>query len=89
MNPEGTDTEGKDGMDCVLCSFDFKKNMLEVACANNPLWIVRGKEVIECKPDKMPVGMQTGDEKKFTLQRVELKKGDLVYAFTDGYADQF
>ena len=89
LNPEGTETEGKDGMDCVLCSFDFKKNSLEFACANNPLWILRDNQIIQYKPDKIPVGMQTGEKQHFTLQKTILQKGDTIYAFTDGYADQF
>ena len=89
LNPEGNETEGKDGMDCILCSFDFKKNTLELACANNPLWIVRNNKIIEYKSDKMPVGKYSGEEKNFNLQKIELQKGDTIYAFTDGYADQF
>ncbi|HTB05351.1 MAG TPA: tetratricopeptide repeat protein [Bacteroidia bacterium] len=89
LNPEGKDTGSKDGMDCVLCSFDFANKKLDFACANNPLWIIRGAELIEFKPDKMPVGIQGEKNLPFTLQSTTLQKGDLVYIFTDGYADQF
>jgi serine phosphatase RsbU (regulator of sigma subunit) len=89
LNPEGSDEESKDGMDCVLCAYDFENKLLYLAAANNPLWIVRGGEVIEYKPDKMPVGKYNDDLKSFTLQTVQLQKGDIVYTFTDGYADQF
>ncbi|MDO9184666.1 MAG: SpoIIE family protein phosphatase [Bacteroidia bacterium] len=122
LNPEGTE-EGKDGMDAVLCSFDFDNLKLEFACANNPLWIVRKipsnlpkgdqslangilyesavennssslggmdwPSLIEFKPDKMPVGMYNGEKKDFRLNSIKLQKGDNVYLFTDGYADQF
>ncbi len=89
LNPAGTLDEGKDGMDAVLCSFDFENNLLEFACANNPIWIIRGNECMEFKPDKQPIGMYEGERKTFTLQTFQLQKGDLVYSFTDGYADQF
>jgi serine phosphatase RsbU (regulator of sigma subunit)/tetratricopeptide (TPR) repeat protein len=89
LNPEGTDGGSKDGMDCVLCSFDFANHTLEFACANNPLWIVRNNECIEFKADKMPVGVQSETHIPFTLQTTPLQKGDMVYMFTDGYADQF
>ncbi|MES2591980.1 MAG: SpoIIE family protein phosphatase [Bacteroidota bacterium] len=46
LNPEGTQVEGKDGMDAVICSFDFDTLTLKFACANNPLWIVRKKEKV-------------------------------------------
>lgn len=89
LNPEGTLDEGKDGMDAVLCSFDFENNILEFACANNPIWIIRDSTIIEFKADKQPIGMYEGERKTFRLQTFQLQKGDLIITFTDGYADQF
>lgn len=89
LNPEGSDFESKDGMDATLCVYDFKGLWLRFACANTPLWIVRKNDVIRFKPDKMPVGMHHGEQKPFTANTVGLRKGDIVYTFTDGYADQF
>jgi len=89
LNPEGTDGGSKDGMDCVLCSLDLEKYKLDFACANNPLWIIRNKECIEFKPDKMPVGIQSEKHIPFTAQSVSIQRGDVLYLFTDGYADQF
>ena len=84
----GTNTESKDGMDCVLCCFDFKTRTLEYASANNSFYILRNKELITCKADKMHVGM--GERKDpFTYAKVQLQENDIVYTFTDGYADQF
>jgi serine phosphatase RsbU (regulator of sigma subunit) len=88
LNPEGKDEESKDGMDCILCSFDLTNKMLDFACANNPLWLVRNNECIEYKADKMPVGIQDG-QKPFSAQTLKLQVGDMIYMFTDGYADQF
>jgi serine phosphatase RsbU (regulator of sigma subunit) len=89
LNPEGTLEEGKDGMDAVMCSFDFSSLTLEFACANNPVWIISNNQLKEYRPDKFPIGMHEGEKKEFTLQQVQLRKGDLVYLLTDGYADQF
>ncbi len=89
LNPEGADEQSKDGMDCVLCSFDFKGNKVEFACANNPLWVLRNGEMIEFKPDKQPIGLHEGLKKDFALHSVDLQKGDIIYTFTDGFADQF
>ena len=91
LNADGDEKGSKDGMDCVLCSFDFTEKKLEVACANNPLWIVPagGTDVVEYKADKMPVGMQSEKPEPFSLQTIPFKKGDMIYMFTDGYADQF
>jgi len=89
LNPEGSAVESKDGMDMSLCCFDFSNNTLEFALANNGIYIVRKNEVIELKPDKMPVGKYTDKVNPFTYNKIQLQQGDVVYTYTDGYADQF
>ncbi|MEO8761117.1 MAG: SpoIIE family protein phosphatase, partial [Bacteroidia bacterium] len=89
LKKDGSAEGGKDGMDCSLISFDFSKKQLNIACANNHVWIVRGIEVIEIKPDKMPVGKHDKDTIAFTQHEIQLQKGDVVYALTDGFPDQF
>ncbi|MGZ4054867.1 MAG: SpoIIE family protein phosphatase [Bacteroidia bacterium] len=87
LNPEGNE-EGKDGMDCILCCFDFDTMTLEYAAANNAFYLVRNKELIICQADKMPVGKGENEE-SFTLRKLKLQEGDSLYLLTDGYADQF
>ena len=89
LNPEGSEEESKDGMDCVLCAYDFENMTLEFAAANNSLWLIRNGALIEYKPDKMPVGMYHSKIAPFSLQTIALEKGDIIYTFTDGFADQF
>jgi len=45
--------------------------------------------LIEIATNKMPVGFHTEDEANFASQDVQLKSGDRIISFTDGYADQF
>ena len=78
----------RDGMDANLCSINFKTLKLTYAGANNPLYIIRNKELIEIKADKQPIGAYE-DQKPFTDHEIQLEKGDMVYAFSDGYPDQF
>lgn len=89
MANDGSEEGGKDGMDAVICNFDFNTKKLQFAAANNPLWLIRKNELIEYKADKMPVGKAMGQIKPFTLHDVELLSGDLVLMITDGFADQF
>lgn len=89
LNPEGTETAARDGMDAVLCNFDFNKMTLQYSAANNPLWILRNGELLEFSADKMPIGKYADENKSFSLQTVQLQKGDLIYTLTDGYSDQF
>jgi len=80
----------KDGMDISICVLDRNAMTLEYAGAYNPLWLVRSAALTETKADKQPIGVFTGEgEKPFTKHTIALEKGDLVYLFTDGYADQF
>jgi len=89
LNPEGSVEESKDGMDCVVIVLDRKNNLLEYAGANNPFYIVRNNELLIYKPDKMPVGKSHDDDTPFTYNRVALENNDMIYTFSDGYADQF
>ncbi len=89
LNPPGSTEVSKDGMDCILCAYDFDKMLLHFAAANNPLWLVRNSELIEYKADKMPVGKYMEDMLPFTPHTIELRKGDIIYTSTDGFADQF
>lgn len=78
----------RDGMDLAICSIDMDSLKLEFAGAKNPLYIVRKKELIELKGDRQPIGF-SDNVTPFTLQKFQLEKGDMIYASTDGYADQF
>ena len=86
---DGSSEGGKDGMDCSLMCFDFKTNILTYSAANNPIWIVRNKEMIELLPDKMPVGKHVRDHLSFSQKEIQLCKDDVIFAITDGMPDQF
>jgi serine phosphatase RsbU (regulator of sigma subunit)/tetratricopeptide (TPR) repeat protein len=80
----------KDGMDIALCVMDTDRMVLEYAGAYNPLWLVRDGKIIEFKANKFPVGAFVGEEiKQFTNHEIPIIKGDMIYLFSDGYADQF
>lgn len=89
LKNDGSEEGGKDGMDCSLLLFEKGSEELIFAAANNPVWIVRGNELIEFKGDKMPVGKHDRDNESFTMQQFTLEKGDVIYTLTDGMPDQF
>jgi serine phosphatase RsbU (regulator of sigma subunit) len=82
-------TQQKDGMDISLCVWNKIDNTLEFAGANNPLWLLRGKDLMEYKADKMPIGTYLETEVPFSSVVIQLQVGDIIYLSTDGYADQF
>jgi serine phosphatase RsbU (regulator of sigma subunit) len=79
----------KDGMDMTLCALNYKTLELQFSGAYNPLYIIRNNEIIQYKADKFPVGMFIGEKQLFTNHLIQLQKGDSIYIFSDGYADQF
>ncbi len=85
---EKSDEEVKDGMDISLIAFNKKTREIVFSGANNPLWIVRDGELIEIKGDRQPVG-KFYKSHDFSSHKEILKEGDLIYTFSDGYADQF
>lgn len=84
---EGSTT--KDGMDMTLCALHMNSMQLEVAGAFNSLYFIRDGEVQELKGNKFPVGVFVGEKKSFTNHKISVQKGDVIYLFSDGYADQF
>mgnify|MGYP000978847510 CR=1 FL=1 len=88
LKQTGNVGENKDGMDITVCCIDKITNKLTFASANNSLYLVRDGELRTYKGDKQPCGFYH-ENKPFTLQSVDLMKGDCIYTFTDGYADQF
>jgi serine phosphatase RsbU (regulator of sigma subunit) len=77
-----------DGMDISLCALDPESLELQWAGANNPLVVISKGNIIEIKPDKQPVG-RFSSAKPFTNHVIQLSKGDCIYIFSDGFADQF
>jgi serine phosphatase RsbU (regulator of sigma subunit) len=89
MKQTGLEGENKDGMDLVLTCYDLKNMKLTYSAANNGFYIIRNGELLEMDPDKQPIGYYGDAMKPFTEHTVDLQKGDCIYTFTDGYADQF
>ncbi len=80
----------RDGMDVSLCVINKVTKQLNYAGAFNSIYIVNGNQVKELLPDKQPVGAFIEDNiKDFTDKFYQLTEQDVVYMFTDGYADQF
>ena len=49
----------------------------------------RSPDGIEIKGDAQPVGYDEYAKDAFTTVKLQLQKGDMLYFFSDGYADQF
>ncbi len=80
----------KDAMDISLCIINSKKKELCFAGANHDLYLIRDNEMQIFKGDRAVIGRrEKGSFPKFTSHSIHLEKDDMVYLFTDGFADQF
>lgn len=89
INQHSEEGAVRDGMDMTLCIFDPKERTLNMAGANNSLYLYRNGELKEYKADKLPIGYVEGKSRNFTNHLIQLEVGDTIYMFSDGYADQF
>lgn len=105
--------ELKDGMELAMVTIDFNNKTANFAGAHHPLYLVRNKELIEIKGDRMTLAAHpkmiefskmSGEETymydrdawlrkheelfPFKKHEFEIKKGDCLYLFSDGYRDQ-
>ncbi|HRD37849.1 MAG TPA: tetratricopeptide repeat protein [Bacteroidia bacterium] len=95
----------RDGMDLAFCTFHQTNNEIKMsfAGAHNPCWLIRkksekpvGKTILEfdeyalyeLAANRQSIGGFT-DKKPYLEESVSLTKGDMIYLFSDGYADQF
>ena len=78
----------RDGMDIGLCVIDRKRKKLEYSGAFFPLYLIRGNSLTEIKGDKIIIGMNP-EGLEYTSHELDLFDDDILYIFSDGYADQF
>jgi len=100
LKQKGETGEQKDGMDMAIISINHETNVVQFSGANNPLYIVSKTNhqrfktfddltgFYEVKPNKMPIAIYDNME-NFTTHEIQLQKGDQLYMFSDGFADQF
>lgn len=90
LHQKGERGEANDGMDMALCCYDTQSNLLQYAGAYRPLIHIRNKEISRYNADRFSIGgQQMQTIKSFNLNTIEIKPGDAIYLFSDGYQDQF
>jgi serine phosphatase RsbU (regulator of sigma subunit) len=85
----GISKEGqKDGFDGILLCIDRSNGKFTYVGANNAPLLVRNGLPIELETNKMPVGIGERTE-KFKQVEIQIQQDDILYLYTDGFADQF
>lgn len=83
--------DSRDGMDAVIIQMPAQWNesfTLRYAAANGGAVLMRGGEQFNLVRDKMAVGKGV-NHVPFVTREMTVYKGDALYLYSDGYADQF
>ena len=86
----GIDKNGgmrNDGMDIAIVTYDSVTGEAYFAGAGRPAVVVHNNEISVYKGDTMPIGRYVKSA-NFTRVKLNLKKNDIVYLFSDGCTDQ-
>lgn len=86
-NEEGADR--REGMNAGVITVDQRTGTLNYAGAFSPLYIIRRRQLIEHKGDRMPVGRHEAAITPFDQVEMTLEPGDRIFLFSDGLPDQF
>lgn len=78
----------RDGLDVAIIVLDEENNLVKFAGAMRPLYLYRNGNRNIIKGDRYSIGGISGN-KSFETKELEVQKGDKLYIFSDGYADQF
>jgi serine phosphatase RsbU (regulator of sigma subunit) len=79
----------KDGIEMSICVINRETREMQFSGAFLPVYIVRNDKLIEIKGDKINVGQTYVNGVSFNKSTFTLESGDILYLFSDGYADQF
>lgn len=87
LNKEGY--KSAEGMDIAMCCYHMNTGELEFSGAFRPLLRVRGEEALKISGNKFAIGGRRILNKEFTNHKVDVRPGDKIYLYSDGYYDQF
>ncbi|MGE0567267.1 MAG: two-component regulator propeller domain-containing protein [Bacteroidia bacterium] len=78
-----------EGMDLVFLEINFNENYIVFSGAMRPLILQNESGVHVIQGSKYSIGGNFDFEKKFTNNKIKVSPGDKIFAFSDGYQDQF
>lgn len=93
LNQKDYGPTSQDGMDISLVCYCPETRKIQFAGAKHSLYLIRDKKLQILEGDKFSMGgidpNKSTNERQFTNHELTIEKGDTIYLFTDGYADQF
>jgi len=89
LRQQQDDTQLHDGIDIAFCALHRPENILDYSGIRNSIVIIRNNELKEYKPDKKSSNSKSDKNVLYGKLTIQLEKGDSLYLFSDGFADQF
>ena len=89
LNPEGSESDTRNGMDIALLVFNTITREIEFSGAKRPLYVVHNDKLTEKNSDRMSIGVDERQNQPFTAEKFAYNNSDTIYLFSDGYTDQF
>lgn len=90
LNQEDESKMMHDGMEIALLRIDHVEGKVMYSSAGRPIYRFTNGKLTQMKSSKGSVGgLITGRTKEFEELEFEYEKGERIYVFSDGYADQF
>lgn len=89
LNKQDAENVQRDGMNAAVITLDRTTRTLHYAGGFAPLYITRNGELLEFKGDRMAIGPYEGKGGPFTTTQVDVRIGDRLFIFSDGFQDQF
>ncbi|TAF33791.1 MAG: HAMP domain-containing protein [Cytophagales bacterium] len=96
LHQNSNNTQSQDGLEIAVCSINLDTLKMNFASAKIPLFLFRKGELSIVQGSKLTIG---GVERNFKHlahgespienHQFNLKAGDVIYLFSDGYKDQF
>ncbi len=77
-----------DGMELALAIIDHSTLEMEYSGAKMPIYVISKGELIKLKPNIYRIGWEIS-KVQYSSHKLYLNKDDMIFAFTDGFGDQF
>lgn len=91
LNQNSEEHGANDGMDMMLCKFNFVENELQYAGANHYGYVLNNNDITRITGMPFSIGEKRAIKKglRYKTHSLGIQKGMSIYLFSDGYQDQF
>ncbi|NOZ48189.1 MAG: SpoIIE family protein phosphatase, partial [Chlorobi bacterium] len=81
--------EQNNDMDIAFCRIDRDRKEIIFSGANSTAYFIQDNKLNELKGNKRAIGQDNEIITQFSRVKIKFKQGDVLYMFTNGFADQF